>query len=53
MYHREVLELETEKKGGQVAREDVDWGNYPELAHALLIHQQAILRNKRMLLLYT
>ena len=51
---REVSALESEKLGRPLDDgETVDWSNYPKLAHALLIQQQAILRNKRMLLLYT
>ena len=33
---------------------DIDWSSdYPDVACALVIHHQAILRNKRLLLLYT
>ena len=47
-----VVDMERERQGGP---EDVeaDWGRYPEDAAASVVHHSAILRNKRLLLIYT
>ena len=52
---REVSLLERAKQGIPQGEGDitVPWPDYPETACSLVVHHQAILRNKRMLLLYT
>ena len=48
----QVLDQERERQGEE---EDVepDWSRYPEAAAASVVHHTSILRNKRMLLIYT
>ena len=47
-----MLDIERERQG-EGDDVEADWGRHPEDAAATVTHHACILRNKRMLLLYT
>lgn len=51
---REVAALERERQGVEPGQQlTIDWELHTQAATTLVIHHSAILRNKRLLLLYT
>ena len=50
--HSSVADAERERQGVTGGLE-LDWTMYPEDAAASVVHHTAILRNKRLLLIYT